>query len=809
MSRQASTTRLRLTSLEDRLTPAGGLDGTFGTGGMVISPLGDYTMRPAVLAQPDGHILVVSVAGAFGTQITRYNADGSLDTAFGTGGTVNDLVPGRTTALYDAAVGPGGKIILSGTSTTDSVQYTTAIVRLNADGTPDTAFGTIGVASIDATLQMNDMPGFPLPIGKASYDVAVLADGSFVVTGNDHTRGFTAVRLTPAGVVDSTFGVGGLFSYSMTASGGAYLTGVTDAATPDGGVLLIGSQIVLNGQGLGRSTSTLLKLTPAGTLDPSFDGDGVATVTAGNVGGGGDVLVVQPDGKVLVVMSVYDPWQPARPSSTEVVRLNVDGTPDAGFGGGRVVALPGGGYVGYSSVALLPDGRVVVASGRYGTNDAGVAVLNADGTPDDYFTGGSGVGGIDYTAPDSSVTAGGVTLSGTGPTVGSLAVSGDRIVVLSTLYSDMDEYYRSRMNRVGLAVLTEGPAAIPLKAELPVAPTPPEPPEPPAVVTPPVPQELVIIRVIEGVTPLPVLTGPVDENQSGLTAAAPVDLKIPPILPLPVTFPPILPQPVKVPGDFNGDGFADKVVTDGPRVSVVSGSDGGVLLKAFAPFEASYTGTLNAVFVDVDQNGQSELVVSPGQGGGPVVAVYNADGSERGRFWGIDDVNFRGGVNLATAANGLIVMAGEGGGPRVAIFDATTLGANARRVRADFFAFEPGMRSGVVATVAGDTVVFGAGPGAGPRVRGVDARSLSDAGFQSLDDLPASARKFDKFVGDPATRTGVNLSLRRTGAVATEANPRVFRQQVTAAAGTNAPEVVHEFDEDGYGFARTMGVNVV
>src|SRR5258708_6073109 len=84
----------RLEALESRrLLSAGDLDVSFGTGGRVTTDLGANDVGAAVAVQPNGQIVVVgSTAPVFSSHtdfaLARYNADGSLDTAFGTGGTV-------------------------------------------------------------------------------------------------------------------------------------------------------------------------------------------------------------------------------------------------------------------------------------------------------------------------------------------------------------------------------------------------------------------------------------------------------------------------------------------------------------------------------------------------------------------------------------------------------------------------------------------------------------------------------------------------------------------------------------------------
>jgi uncharacterized delta-60 repeat protein len=85
--------RPRLELLESRtLLNAGLLDPTFGTGGKVTT----HFMGNGLALQSDGKIVVVGRTSALPSPfvVARYNPDGSLDTTFGTGGTVTTDVGG-------------------------------------------------------------------------------------------------------------------------------------------------------------------------------------------------------------------------------------------------------------------------------------------------------------------------------------------------------------------------------------------------------------------------------------------------------------------------------------------------------------------------------------------------------------------------------------------------------------------------------------------------------------------------------------------------------------------------------------------
>jgi hypothetical protein len=221
--------------------------------------------------------------------------------------------------------------------------------------------------------------------------------------------------------------------------------------------------------------------------------------------------------------------------------------------------------------------------------------------------------------------------------------------------------------------------------------------------------------------------------------------------------------------DFNADGVADLVVGTGPgQITLVRVLDGKTQTEVFSitPFEASFTAGVYVAAGDVNGDGRAELVVTPDEGGGPRVRVF--DGNEfvpLADFFGIDDPNFRGGARPAVGdvngdgAGDLIVAAGFGGGPRVAGYDGRSLATGQPvKVFADFFAFEQTLRNGAF-VVAGDLdgdafadVIAGGGPGGGPRVLALSGKGLV-TGDQQL-------QLASFFGGDPDSRGGIRVAVK-------------------------------------------------
>src|SRR5206468_1851402 len=98
---------------------------------------------------PDGK-LVVAGSGYAGSisqfRATRFNADGSLDTSFGTNGFAATAMPAPAMPFArDILLQPDGRILIVGGLS--SGKQDVAFARFNPDGTPDTTLGAGGVAT--------------------------------------------------------------------------------------------------------------------------------------------------------------------------------------------------------------------------------------------------------------------------------------------------------------------------------------------------------------------------------------------------------------------------------------------------------------------------------------------------------------------------------------------------------------------------------------------------------------------------------------------------------------------------------------
>ena len=306
-------------------------------------------------------------------------------------------------------------------------------------------------------------------------------------------------------------------------------------------------------------------------------------------------------------------------------------------------------------------------------------------------------------------------------------------------------------------------------------------------------------------------------------------------LPLPPEFTGFSSSVRSATGDVNGDGIEDFVVVTGPgtpiRFAVLDGTNPSAFLVApSAPFLGSedFTGGGFVAVGDVNNDGFAEIAITPDVGGGPRVTIFSISGNVpvvRANFLGITDSNFRGGARAAIGdLNGdgqgeVVVAAGLGGGPRIAVFDGASVFTARNRLVGDFFVFDQSLRDGVylgVGDINGDgldDIIAGAGSGGSPRVLVVSGSTLLTGG--SLLAVSAPLGSFFADEGLQGDRSGVRIAVKDadndgiadvvTGSA--EGQPARIRIFSGASITAGTPTVIQDL-EPFNGFPMESGIYV-
>ncbi|MDQ0312841.1 putative delta-60 repeat protein/putative repeat protein (TIGR01451 family) [Kitasatospora herbaricolor] len=320
-----------------RYNTDGSLDAGFGTGGRVTTDFdGGGDAANGVAVQADGRIVAVGVsessAGGNFFSVVRYNADGSLDTGFGTGGKViTDFGSGGINEAFAVAVQADNKVVAAGLNGGDF-----ALARYNTDGSPDAGFGTGGTV-------LTDFAGG----AGAVHGVAVQADGRIVAAGytgnNVGNYDFALARYTGTGGLDGGFGTGG----RVTTSFGAFESANGVAVQADGRIVAAG---------VSGNDFALARYTSAGAPDTGFGTGGRVTTDFGG-SENAQAVAVQGDGRIVAAGS----GATGGSSNFVLARYNTVGGLDTGFGTGGRVLTDFGGFDQAHGVAVQADGRIVAA----------------------------------------------------------------------------------------------------------------------------------------------------------------------------------------------------------------------------------------------------------------------------------------------------------------------------------------------------------------------------------------------------------------------------------------------------------------
>jgi uncharacterized delta-60 repeat protein len=380
---------------------------------------GSNNLVRASVLQPDGKI-IISEEFIYQNlekrdRLTRLNSDGSIDTSFNSG-------TGAMGPIYSIVLLPNGKIIIGGEFAAYNGIARNRIARLNADGTLDTSFeqgagadGTILTISLQPNgkllvggefkaydntirnrivrLNTNGRIDFFFNPGTGAnfglYTTLLQADGKILIAGGFTVyNGLSRHRIAwihEGGSLDEDYEPGTGANHSVRAA----------VLHPDGKIVVGGGFTAYNG----IASNRLVRINSDGILDQSF----APRIDASNV----SEILLQADGKYLVNGYFVSNDGLLR---YMVVRLHANGSLDYSFNSGT------GANYNIRAIALQTDGKIVLG-GDFTTYN-GVAYnritrLNADGSLDNSFNSGAGVGGVIQSIaiqPDTKIViAGGFT----------------------------------------------------------------------------------------------------------------------------------------------------------------------------------------------------------------------------------------------------------------------------------------------------------------------------------------------------------------------------------------------------------------
>jgi uncharacterized delta-60 repeat protein len=177
-----------------------------------------------------------------------------------------------------------------------------------------------------------------------------------------------------------------------------------------------------------------------GQMDPSYGNGGWVVVNI-NGSSGGNALVLQSDGKIVLAGTGNGNGA----LNFAAARLNPDGSLDASFGKSGVATVPIGPEAIANAVSLQPDGKIVLGGMAYTTHNAFAAArLNANGTIDTTF----GTNGVTTLSPNAA--AWGMVLQSDGKVV----LGGEQA------YNNTEAYMAARLRSNGVLDASYGHGGI-------------------------------------------------------------------------------------------------------------------------------------------------------------------------------------------------------------------------------------------------------------------------------------------------------------------------------------------------------------
>jgi uncharacterized delta-60 repeat protein len=339
----------------------------FGGNGFVVTDFGngDYDISTAIHVLPNGKLLVVgAVNGDF--LLAKYNANGTLDTSFGSGGFVTtDVSFNQADIAFGVVVQTNGRIVVAGRAEGLSTgESFIGLAGYTTDGDLDSTFGINGVMNVHVA--GNE---------ESPTDMILLDDDRILVTGNIDfnppfvNAKFFVVRYTADGFPDQTFGDNGASILDLTPS--------TDTpyaiAVQKDGKIVIGGYVDV-GPFDGTQDLALVRFDSEGVPDPTFGNSGVVICDLfGDLLPGNEEIrdiSIQNDGKIVVVGHTD---LPSNNLHFLVGRFLTNGSLDPIFGDGVIITDFSSGGDMANSVFLTDESIIVAGNSDIGDGDMAIA----------------------------------------------------------------------------------------------------------------------------------------------------------------------------------------------------------------------------------------------------------------------------------------------------------------------------------------------------------------------------------------------------------------------------------------------------
>ncbi|MBL0103217.1 MAG: hypothetical protein IPP51_05345 [Bacteroidetes bacterium] len=277
------------------------------------------------------------------------------DSSFNSTGKKNFTFYNNIDRAFGCLVQNDNKMVIVGLSKNNGTGFfELSFARFWEDGSLDVSFGTSGITYVDLGNQSS--------IGGQTPQLMMDAAGRIVAVNTGRgpaglSQDIMACRLDTNGVLDPTFGTGGVKYIDMTNANTQPDEANAMCIDVYGNIYMIGA--TRTGSTPLDNDIAIAKLTEAGVLDNTFDGDGKKLFNPSGLADFGTGIAMQDDGKIV--------FGGTASGNINVFRMDSTGVLDTTFNGSGVRKLSISGGSDMTAIAIDSQGRIVVG-GNSGTS---------------------------------------------------------------------------------------------------------------------------------------------------------------------------------------------------------------------------------------------------------------------------------------------------------------------------------------------------------------------------------------------------------------------------------------------------------